>query len=414
MPILVQKFGGTSVETPERIKNVARRIIKTKKMGNDVVVVVSAVGDTTDKLLEKAYEINPDPPERELDMLLATGEQVSIALLSMAIEAQGFDAVSLTGPQVGIVTDTSHTMAKIVDIRSARILEELGKGKIVVVAGFQGATVDENITTLGRGGSDTTAVALAAKLKAEVCEIYTDVDGVYTADPRIVPDARKLPVVSYEEMLEMSATGAKVLQLRSVEYGKNYNVSIHVRSSFSEEEGTLIKEAEDMLERPLISGVTYDFSQAKVTIFGVPDRPGIAARIFQALADRNINVDMIIQNVSEEGLTDISFTVEKDAAQRTQEIVETVAAELGARGTACDENIAKVSLVGAGMKSHPGVAAKVFSVLAKQGINIEMISTSSIRISCVVKAEDGERAVKVIHEEFELGKEHVTEEVDES
>lgn len=411
MAIIVQKFGGTSIGTTDRIKNVARRIIETKKKDYDVVVVVSAAGNTTDELLKKAYEINPCPPERELDMLLATGEQVSIALLSMAIQALGFDAISFTGPQVGIVTDTVHTMAKIIDIRSSRVSEELKKGKIVVVAGFQGATVDEDITTLGRGGSDTTAVALAAKLKAEVCEIYTDVDGVYTADPRVVPDARKLGEVSYEEMLEMAAAGAKVLQLRSVEYGKNYGVEIHVRSSFTDEEGTLIKEArEQMLERPLISGVTFDVSQAKVTVFGVPDRPGIAAKIFQALADRHINVDMIIQNVSEEGFTDISFTVEKDAVKTTKEVMDQIAIELGARGTSYDENIAKVSLVGAGMKSHPGVAAMMFSALAEQGVNIEMISTSSIRISCVVSAEDGERAIKAVHEKFELGKEPVKEE----
>lgn len=413
MPIIVQKFGGTSVESTERIKKVARRIVEMKSKGYDVVVVVSAAGDTTDKLLEKAFEINPKPPERELDMLLATGEQVSIALLSMAIEALGVEAISFTGPQVGIVTDTSHTMAKIVDIRASKITKELKKGKIVVVAGFQGVTVDEDITTLGRGGSDTTAVALAAQLEAEVCEIYTDVDGVYTADPRIVPDARKLPVISYEEMLEMAATGARVLQLRSVEYGKNYGVLIRVRSSFSEEEGTLVKEADDMLERPLISGVTFDFSQAKITVFGVPDRPGIAARIFKGLADDDINVDMIIQNVSEEGFTDISFTVEKDVAKKTRELMEKVAVELGARGTSCDENIAKVSLVGAGMKSHPGVAATMFSALAEQSVNIEMISTSSIRISCVVSTEDGEKAVKAVHEKFGLGKEQVKEDKEE-
>jgi len=405
--IIVQKYGGTSVADTERLKNVANRIVKTKERGNAVVVVVSALGGTTDELLKMAYEITPTPPERELDMLLATGEQVSIALLSMAINALGYDAISFTGPQVGILTDTTHTKAKIMDIRTERILDEIKKGRIVIVAGFQGVTVDQDITTLGRGGSDTTAVALAARLKADVCEICTDVDGVYTADPWLVPDARKLPVISYEEMLELAASGAKVLQLRAVEYGRNYGVLIHVRSSFSDEAGTLVREVDQMMERAIISGVACDIGEAKVTIRDVPDRPGIAAKVFKALADANINVDMIIQNVSEKGFTDISFTVVKEDLTRVGRALESIVEELKARGPYYDENIAKVSLVGAGMKTHPGVAADMFSALAEENINIQMISTSSIKISCVVDAKEVERAVKAVHKKFNLGKEAV-------
>ncbi len=407
MGIIVQKYGGTSVADTERLKNVANRIVKTKERGNAVVVVVSALGGTTDELLKMAYEITPTPPERELDMLLATGEQVSIALLSMAINALGYDAISFTGPQVGILTDTTHTKAKIMDIRTERILDEIKKGRIVIVAGFQGVTVDQDITTLGRGGSDTTAVALAARLKADVCEICTDVDGVYTADPWLVPDARKLPVISYEEMLELAASGAKVLQLRAVEYGRNYGVLIHVRSSFSDEAGTLVREVDQMMERAIISGVACDIGEAKVTIRDVPDRPGIAAKVFKALADANINVDMIIQNVSEKGFTDISFTVVKEDLTRVGRALESIVEELKARGPYYDENIAKVSLVGAGMKTHPGVAADMFSALAEENINIQMISTSSIKISCVVDAKEVERAVKAVHKKFNLGKEAV-------
>ncbi len=409
MGIIVQKYGGTSIADVERIKNVAKRVVHAKEAGNSVVVVVSALGETTDELLKLAYQISFAPPERELDMLLATGEQMSVALLAMAIEALGYDAISFTGLQVGILTDAAHTKAKIIDIKSDRILNELGKGKIVIVAGFQGVTVDSDITTLGRGGSDTTAVALAAKLKADVCEIYTDVEGVFTADPRIVPDSRKISVISYDEMLEMSATGAKVMQLRAVEYGKNYGVVIHVRSSFSDNPGTIIKEADEMLERPIISGITYDVGEAKVTILDVPDRPGIAAKVFRSLAEKNINVDIIIQNVSEKGLTDISFTVAEEDLNKAKDVMGEVVKGLGARGCTYDEGIAKVSLIGAGMRTHPGVAADMFGALAAENINIEMISTSAIKVSCVVREDSVEKAVEALHKKFNLSKEQVRE-----
>jgi aspartate kinase len=410
MKIIVQKFGGTSVANAERIKKVAQKVVKTKERGYDVVVVVSALGDTTDKLLELAYQITPDPSERELAMLLSTGEQMSIALLSMAIHALGFDAISLTAPQVGILTDSTYTQAKIIDIKTERINEELKKGRIVIVAGFQGVTVDNDITTLGRGGSDLTAVALAAKLKAEFCEIYTDVKGVFTADPRIVPKARKLPAITYEEMLEMSATGAKVMQARSVEYARNYRVPLHIRSSFSDEEGTMTLEEERLgLERPIISGVTYDVSEAKLTIRKVPDRPGVAAKIFGALASSKVNVDMIIQNISQDGTTDISFTVAKEDLPKAKEALKPVLSELRAEGVETDEKIAKISLIGAGMRTHPGVAAKMFEALAEKNINIEMISTSSIKISCVISSEKVKEAVRVVHEKFELSKDKVKE-----
>ncbi|MBC7229830.1 MAG: aspartate kinase [Actinobacteria bacterium] len=402
MKITVQKYGGTSVADTERIRNVARRVCEARRSGDHVVVVISALGDTTDRLVKLAYEITPSPREREMDMLLATGEQISVALLSMAIHELGYEAISFTGAQVGIVTDGAHTKAKILDVKVGRILDELEKGNIVIVAGFQGVTLDDQITTLGRGGSDTTAVALAAALGAEVCEIYTDVDGVYTADPRLVPEARKLSHLSYEEMLEMAATGAKVLQLRSVEFARNYGVVIHVRSSFSREEGTWISEGDERMEKAIISGVTHETEEAKVTVFNVPDRPGVAARLFQALAAENINVDMIIQNVSADQRTDISFTVGLQDLAKAAEISERVAVELGAAGTAVDEGIAKVSLVGAGMRTHPGVAADMFSALAENGINIEMISTSTIKISCVIRAEDALKAVRAIHAKFGL------------
>jgi aspartate kinase len=413
MAIIVQKYGGSSLATTEQIKNVAKRVVQAKEEGNSVVVVVSALGDTTDELIRKAYEITPNPPEREMDMLLATGEQMSTALLAMAVQALGHEAISFTGLQVGIVTDTVHTKAKIVDVKSRRILEEIKKGKIVIVAGFQGVTVDQDITTLGRGGSDLTAVALAAKLKASVCEIYTDVDGVYTTDPQLVPEARKLPAISYDEMLEMAATGAKVMQSRSVEYGKNYGVVIHVRSSLSDEPGTLIKEADQMMEKAIISGITYDVAEAKITILSVPDRPGIAARVFKMLAEDNINVDMILQNVSEKDFTDISFTVSKEDLKRAERVVEKVVKELNARGFTCDEGIAKISLVGAGMRTHPGVAADMFGTLAEKNINIEMISTSAIKISCVIKSEYVEEAVRALHKKFNLDKGQVKEVVGE-
>ena len=404
MNITVKKFGGTSVADTEKIKNVALRVSETREKGDHVVVVISALGDTTDRLVKLAYEISDEPREREMDMLLSTGEQISVALLSMAMHELGYEAISFTGAQVGIVTDSAHTKAKILDVKVGRILEELDKGSIVIVAGFQGISLDDQITTLGRGGSDTTAVALAAALGADVCEIFTDVDGVFTADPRLVPDARKLAHVSYDEMLEMAATGAKVLQLRSVEFARNYGVVMHVRSSFSKDEGTWISESDERMEKAIISGVTHETEEAKVTVFEVPDRPGVAAGLFQALAQENINVDMIIQNVSADQKTDISFTVGLQDLAKAARISEQVAQRLEAGGVAVDEDIAKVSLVGAGMRTHPGVAADMFSALAENGINIEMISTSTIKISCVIRAEDVKKAVRAIHKKFGLDK----------
>jgi aspartate kinase len=405
MSVIVQKYGGSSVADTRRILNVARRIIATKQAGHQVVAVVSAIGGTTDDLVSMAYELNPNPAEREMAMLLATGEQISIALLSMAIAGQGYDAISLTGAQVGIETDRSHTKAKIVNIRAARLQEVLAEDKIAIVAGFQGVTDGLDITTLGRGGSDTTAVAIAAAIGAEVCEIYTDVAGIYTADPRIVNDACRLDHISYDEMLEMAATGAKVVQLRAVEYARNHGVLVAVKSSFNDGEGTLITEAEESMEKPMVSAVTHDADEAKITIFGVPDRPGIAATVFRALADKHVNVDMIIQNVSEEGITDISFTVPGEDLVSGRTVVEKLVETLAARGSACDELIAKVSLVGAGMKSNPGIAARMFEIFAKEKINIDMISTSSIKISCVIAQDEVNRAVQALHAGFALGKE---------
>jgi len=405
MSVIVQKYGGSSVADTRRILNVARRIIATKQDGHEVVAVVSAIGGTTDDLVGMAYELNPNPAEREMDMLLATGEQISIALLSMAIAGLGYDAISLTGAQVGIETDRSHTKAKIVNIRAVRLQEVLAEDKIAIVAGFQGVTDGLDITTLGRGGSDTTAVAIAAAIGAERCEIYTDVAGIYTADPRLVKDACRLKHVSYDEMLEMAATGAKVVQLRAVEYARNHGVLVAVKSSFDNGEGTLIKEAEESMEKAMVSAVTHDADEAKITIFGVPDRPGIAATVFRALADKHVNVDMIIQNVSEEGITDISFTVPGEDLVSGRAVVEKLVTTLAARGSACDELIAKVSLVGAGMKSNPGIAARMFEIFAKEKINIDMISTSSIKISCVIAQDEVKRAVQALHVGFALGKE---------
>ncbi|MFA5866794.1 MAG: aspartate kinase [Actinomycetota bacterium] len=404
MAIVVQKFGGSSVANIERLKNVAERVVKQKEAGDKVVVVVSALGDTTNELLEKAHAITKNPSVREMDVLLATGEQISIALLAMAIQALGHDAISFSGSQAGIVTDTSHTKAKIVDIKTDRLLKELNKGNIVIVAGFQGATVDHDTTTLGRGGSDLTAIALAARLKAASCDIFTDVEGVFTTDPRLVKEARKLPMISYEEMLEMAASGAQVMQLRAVEYARNYGVPIHVRSSFSENPGTIIKGEKDMLEKPIISGISYDASQAKVTILDVPDKPGIAAKVFSALAKDGVNVDTIIQNVSAAGFTDISFTVERDNLKAAKATVENLVPALGAKGSLYDADMATVSLIGAGMKTHPGVAADMFGVLSKNKINIEMISTSPIKISCVIKKDQAGMAVKELHKHFKLDK----------
>jgi aspartate kinase len=411
--LVVQKYGGTSVGNPERIKHVARRVVQSAAAGNEVCVVVSAMGDTTDELLELAGQVSTRPHDRELDMLLTAGERISMALLSMAIIDLGRQAISFTGSQAGIVTDTSHGKAKIIDIRARRVREEIAAGKIAIVAGFQGVSTEDEVTTLGRGGSDTTAVALAAGLDADVCEIYTDVEGVYTADPRIVAGARKLREVAYEEMLELAASGAKVLMARSVEFGRNHGVVIHVRSTFSEADGTWVRKEEELMEHPTISGIAHDTSEAKVTISGVPDRPGIAARVFRPLADAGVNIDMIVQNVSEAGHTDISFTLPTPDLPRAEPILAAPATAVEARGVATDAGIAKVSLVGAGMKTHPGVAAEMFDALADAGINIEIISTSSIRISCVVRAAEVERAVQVIHDRFRLSDEVVYEEAEE-
>ena len=389
---------------------VAHRLIAAKERGDRVVAVVSAMGDVTDELLAKARAISADPPEREMDMLLATGEQVTIALLAMAIDTLGHQAISFTGAQAGIVSDAVHTKARIQEVRADRMMEALDDGRIVIVAGFQGLTPEGEITTLGRGGSDTTAVAVAAGLSADVCEIYTDVDGVFTADPRVEPTARKIDAISYEEMLEMAATGARVLQLRSVEFARNHGVVIHVRSSFNDREGTIVKEADETMEQAIISGVTHDTSEAKVTVRDVPDRPGVAAEVFGRLADANVNVDMIIQNVSEAGTTDISFTTPKDDLVRATKAVREVVEDLGAREWSVDESIAKVSLVGAGMKTHPGVAALMFRSLADAGVNLDMISTSAIRISCVIAADQVDIAVRTLHKAFGLDERSVVAE----
>lgn len=405
MALIVQKYGGTSVGDADRIRNVAERVVASVDRGQKICVVVSAMGHTTDELLELAAQISPAPHARELDMLLSAGERISMALLSMAIIELGREAVSFTGSQAGIVTDTRHGKARIVDVRAKRVLEALNTGKIAIVAGFQGVSTEFDVTTLGRGGSDTSAVALAAALGADACEIYTDVDGVFTADPRIVPEARKLHAVSYEEMLELSAAGAKILMLRSVEYARNHGVLIHVRSSFTYEDGTWVRKEDARMEQAIISGIAHDTSEAKVTILGVPDQPGVAARVFRPLADDGINVDMIVQNASADGRTDIFFTLPKDDLPRASALLKLIAKEVGAVDVTTDPGIAKVSLIGAGMKTHPGVAADMFSALAEAGINIEIISTSSIRVSCVIRAAEVERAVKVIHDRFELSEE---------
>jgi aspartate kinase len=400
---VVMKFGGTSVGNPDRLRAVARRIVAAKEEGGRVVAVLSAMGDTTDELVALAHRISERPKPRAMDMLISVGERISCALGEMAIEDLGHEAISLTGSQAGIVTDTTHTKAKIVEVRAQRIHEALDEGKIVLVAGFQGVSTGQEITTLGRGGSDTTAVALAAALGADSCEIFTDVEGVYTADPRLVPGALKLPAVTYEEMLEMSASGAKVMALRSVEFARNHGVRLHVRSTFSENEGTWIQEEdEQLLEKAIISGVTHDTSEAKLTLVGVPDRPGVAARVFRALADAGVNIDMIVQNVSSAGLTDISFTLPKSDLAVAEPILEAACVDVGASGWTQDSEIAKVSLIGAGMRSHPGVAADMFEALSEAGINIEIISTSSIRISCVVRASEVAQAVQAVHDKFQL------------
>ena len=402
--LIVQKFGGSSVANPERIKQVAQRVVQTKRQGHDVVVVVSALGDTTDELLELARQISQSPPERELDMLMATGEQVSVALLAMAIEELGEGAISFTGSQVGILTDGRHTKAKVIDINAKRIHDEVAKGRVVIVAGFQGTTMTQEITTLGRGGSDLTAVALAKALSAELCEIFTDVEGVFTADPRIVPNARKLSAISYDEMLEMASLGAQVMQARSIFVAKRFNVPIHVRSSFSSREGTMITQAAKAMEDVVVSGVTLQKDEAKVTIQDVPDKPGMAAQIFRELAEKDVNVDMIVQNVSREGATDVSFTVIKHDLPATLRIARSVAQRIGAGEVTTDEGIAKLSIVGIGMRSHSGVAAKMFEALSRERVNIEMISTSEIKLSCVIRKAHAERAMRAIHRAFGLSK----------
>jgi aspartate kinase len=403
LPIIVQKYGGTSVGSVERIRAVADRVVHAREGGNDVVVVVSAMGHTTDELTAMALEIAPVPDARELDMLLTAGERIAMSLLGIAINARGCRAASYTGSQAGIMTDTAHGQAKIVEIRPRRILEALEAGNVVVLAGFQGLSLSQyEITTLGRGGSDLTAVAMAAAIGAEVCEIYTDVHGVFTTDPRIVAGARKLDVVSYDEMLELAAAGANVLQSRSVEYARRSGVRLHVRSSFDDVEGTWVREVDETMEGVLISGVALDTDEAKVTLERVPDRPGVAATVFKAIADEAISIDMIVQNVSHAGATDLSFTAPRADLPRVHGVMERLVKEIGADSFTIDDDIATLSLVGAGMKSHPGVAADMFDSLAREGINIEMISTSPIRISCVIRQDDGERAVRVVHERFQL------------
>jgi aspartate kinase len=411
--LVVQKYGGSSVADAESVKRVARRIVETKQAGNDVVVIVSAMGDTTDDLIDLAEQVSPAPPARELDMLLTAGERISMAVLAMAIHDLGVEARSYTGSQAGLITDSVHGRARIIDVTPGRIQAAIDDGAIPIVAGFQGVAQDtKDITTLGRGGSDTTAVALAAALEADVCEIYTDVDGVFTADPRIAPKARKVPTITYEEMLELAANGAKVLHLRCVEYARRFDLPIHVRSSFSPQEGTLVvsdaarsaADTEgDAVEQPIIAGVAHDLGDAKVTVVGVPDRPGEAAAIFRAVADAEVNIDMIVQNVSgTSGLTDVTFTCPMADGTRALAALEAVKAEIGFEDLRYDDGIAKISLVGAGMRSHPGVSATFFAALSDAGINVEMISTSEIRISVVTRAESAATAVSVVHTAFGL------------
>ncbi len=406
MALVVQKYGGSSVGDAERIKRVAQRIVDARRAGNDVVVVVSAMGDTTDELLDLAQQVSPLPPPRELDMLLTSGERISMALLAMAIANQGFEARSFTGSQAGVITDSSHGRARIIDVTPGRITDALVAGNICIVAGFQGVSQDtKDITTLGRGGSDTTAVALAAAMHADVCEIYTDVDGVYSADPRIVGTARKLDRISYEEMLEMAASGAKVLMLRCVEYARRYGVPIHVRSSFSDRDGTWVVgiPEEELVEQAIISGVAHDLSEARVTVVGVPDKPGEAAGIFRVIADSGVNIDMIVQNVSgSTGRTDVSFTLPKADGQSAMEALGKVRDNIGFESLLYDDHVGKVSLVGAGMRSHPGVSATFFEALASAGVNVQNISTSEIRISVVCQDTDVPAAVRAVHEAFGL------------
>ncbi len=403
MSIIVKKFGGTSVGDTAKIKNVAKRIVKTIETGNQVVVVVSAMGGTTDKLVALAQEVSPSPPERELDMLLSTGEQVSIALLAMAVSELGYEAISLTGNQVGILTDGFYSNARIVSINNERIVNELQTGNVVILAGFQGVTIDNEITTLGRGASDTTAVAIAASLKAERCEIYTDVDGIYTADPRVVKSAKKLDQITHDEMLEMAGLGAKVLHSRSVELAKKFQVPLMVRSSFHEGDGTIIVKESEIMEQVVVSGVTSNKDQAKISLISIADKPGVAAEIFNIVAEQNINIDMIIQNIGHDGTTDLSFTVPEKDLSNTVRVIEGLNNQIKIATVETDIDISKVSVIGIGMVSHVGVAAKMFSALAAENINIQMISTSEIKISCVIEQSQTEKAVQVIHESFNLG-----------
>ncbi len=403
MALIVQKFGGTSVGNTERIQNVARRVAQSRVKGDQVVVVVSAMSGVTDKLIGLAKEITPLPDEREMDMLLATGEQQTIALVAIALQAQGQKAVSFTGAQAGIVTDGTHTKARIQNITPDEVHKALDEGNVVIVAGFQGRTRDGDITTLGRGGSDLSAIALAAALKADLCQIYTDVDGVYTADPRLVPAARKISEISYDEMLEMAGAGSKVMQLRSVEFAKKFNVVFEVRSSLNDNPGTIVKEETSSMEDVVVRGVSLDKNQAKVTVWSLPDQPGRAARIFNALSEATINVDMIVQNASHAGgnpATDLTFTVDKPDLNKASKVLESLRTELGFREVSTDESIGKVSIVGVGMRSHSGVAARMFTVLAAENVNIGLISTSEIKISVVIDLASGEKAMRALHKAF--------------
>jgi aspartate kinase len=402
--LIVQKYGGTSVGNPERIRNVAKRVVRTREEGNDVVVVVSAMSGETDKLINLANQVSENPDPREMDMLVSTGERVTIALLAMAIQSLGHKAQSFTGRQAGIISDGVHTKARIEKISGERVKHALKEGKIAVVAGFQGINEQDDVTTLGRGGSDLSAVAVAAALKADLCDIFTDVDGVYTTDPNMVPQARKLDKISYDEMLELASLGAKVLQTRSVEFAKKYNVPVRVLSSFNDNPGTLVTKEDSDMEKVVVSGVAYDKNQVKVTVTGVPDKPGEAAKIFNEISANNIIVDMIIQNIGEGGLTDMSFTVPRTDSKKILALMKKVVVEIGARGVTVKEEIAKISIVGVGMRSHSGVAARMFSSMAKEGINIMMISTSEIKISIVIDAKYTELAVRTLHETFEMDK----------
>jgi aspartate kinase len=411
MALVVQKYGGTSIGDAERVKNVARRVLSTKNQGHEVVVVVSAMAGETDKLIRLAQQVTLSPDERELDVLVSTGEQVSIALLTIALKAMGTDAKSYLGFQIKIATDSAFGKARITGIESEKVLNDLKNGRIVVVAGFQGVDESDNITTLGRGGSDTTAVAIAAALKADVCEIYTDVDGVYTTDPNICSKARKLSKISYDEMLEMASLGAKVLQIRSVEFAKKYDVPIHVRSSFNDNPGTIVCKEDEEMEKVVVSGVTYNKNEAKIEVMRVPDIPGVAAKLFKPIADANIVVDMIIQTSStDKGYADVAFTVPKSDFAKTLQIIKETLKEIGGKEVNANEDIAKVSIVGVGMRSHSNVATQMFAAMAKEGINIHMISTSEIKISCIIDSKYTELAVRALHDAFELDKPAITEE----